>query len=364
MADDSTRDVYERRSEEWEQRRGPRLADARSFAASLTAGDRPVLDLGCGPGWTLPALPGPKIGLDITSAFTRRVRAHDPDAAVVQADIASVPFRTHSIGAVLADRSLIHLPRTEVPLALWGIHRVTRPGAPVFLRVFHGDDEFAPWPEDDFAGRRFSSWPLPLLHAVIEGAGFVEIEITEDHSDDHAISVRARRARALADTVGPNMRLLCVGLNPSIYAADVGVGFARPGNRFWAAAIAAGVVEADRDPLDALRSHGLGMTDLVKRATRRADELDPAEYRHGLERLELLCAWLRPQAVCLVGLAGWRVALDRNARPGWQARRIGGRPVYLMPSTSGLNAHERVETLTAHLRAAAGKPDLITEAQP
>jgi TDG/mug DNA glycosylase family protein len=50
------------------------------------------------------------------------------------------------------------------------------------------------------------------------------------------IRVSARRARTLPDTVGPGMRLLVCGLNPSLFAADAGVGYARPGNRFWPAA--------------------------------------------------------------------------------------------------------------------------------
>ena len=65
------------------------------------------------------------------------------------------------------------------------------------------------------------------------------------------------------------MRLLVCGLNPSIYSADAGVGYARPGNRFWPAAIAAGLVTEDRDPRHALSHHGVGITDLVKRATGR-----------------------------------------------------------------------------------------------
>ena len=79
------------------------------------------------------------------------------------------------------------------------------------------------------------------------------------------------------------------------------------------------------------------MTDLVKRATPRAAELTRDEYREGFARVERLCAWLQPAAVCFVGLAGWRAAADRHAQPGWQSE-VGGRPVYVMPSTSGLNA--------------------------
>jgi TDG/mug DNA glycosylase family protein len=148
------------------------------------------------------------------------------------------------------------------------------------------------------------------------------------------------------------MRVLICGLNPSLYAADAGVGFARPGNRFWPAAIAAGLVDTDRDPRHALRHHGVGFTDLVKRATVGAVELSPDEYRDGLERVERLAAWLEPATIAFVGLAGWRAAVDKRAVAGPQARALGGRPVYVMPSSSGLNARSSVESLAEHLRAA------------
>ncbi len=149
------------------------------------------------------------------------------------------------------------------------------------------------------------------------------------------------------------MALLVCGLNPSPAAADGGVGFARPGNRFWPAALAAGLVSRDRDPDHALTGHGVGMTDIVKRTTRRADELHTEEYVAGLGRLERLVTWLAPNTVCFVGLAGWRAARDRRAGAGWQPERLGGARVYVMPSTSGLNASSGLADLTAHLAAAA-----------
>jgi TDG/mug DNA glycosylase family protein len=113
----------------------------------------------------------------------------------------------------------------------------------------------------------------------------------------------------------------------------------------------------DRDPLHALDHHGLGMTDLVKRATRRADELTGDEYRLGLARIERLVRWLQPRVVCFVGLAGWRCTVDRKAQAGIQPADVGGRPLYLMPSTSGLNAHSRLDDLTEHLASAARLAD-------
>jgi TDG/mug DNA glycosylase family protein len=147
------------------------------------------------------------------------------------------------------------------------------------------------------------------------------------------------------------------GLNPSLHAVEAGVGYVTPGNRFWPAMLAAGLVTRDRDWEHALRVHRIGMTDLVARATPRAAELSPEEYRAGLVELESKCARYEPGAVCFVGLAGWRAAVDRKAVAGVQERRVGGRPVYVMPSTSGLNAATPLAVLVDHLHAAAALAD-------
>ncbi len=192
-----------------------------------------------------------------------------------------------------------------------------------------------------------------LVDDLLVGAGFTVQRTTADEGG-RGPTIRAVRAWSLPDTVGPDMDLLVCGLNPSPGAADSGVGFFRAGNRFWPAAIAAGIVRADRAPRAALVDDGVGMTDLVKRTTARAADLRPEEYRDGMARVERLVRRWPPRAVVFVGLAGWRAAVDRRARPGVAERTIGDVPVYVMPSTSGLNAGTTLDELVGHLRAAAG----------
>jgi len=250
--------------------------------------------------------------------------------------------------------SVEHVRRSGLPLALADLHRALVPDAPVELRLLCARCDRA-FPDQPRGGRCFAQWEDELLLDVVRGAGFV-VDVAQCRRGpgrDAALVVRARRARSLADTVEDDMRLLVCGLNPSLYAADRGIAFARPGNRFWPAARAAGLASRDREPIHALREHGLALTDLVKRATRRADELRHDEFSAGLERVARLVAWLRPRALCFVGLQGWRAAVDRKARAGWQERRIGGVPTYVMPSTSGLNAHARLDDLALHLARAA-----------
>ena len=189
------------------------------------------------------------------------------------------------------------------------------------------------------------------LPDLLTGAGFDEIR-----SDPPPGALVARRARSLPDTVGPDMRVLICGLNPSLYAADAGVGYAGPSNRFWKAAIEAGLVTRPGDPGAALRDHRIGMTDLVKRATPRSADLAQDEYVAGAKRVRRLVEWLQPAAVCFVGLEGYRAAVDRGAKAGWQPDPFAGRATYVMPSTSGLNARSRPGDVVEHLRAVLRGP--------
>ena len=188
------------------------------------------------------------------------------------------------------------------------------------------------------------------LGDLVVGAGFGVQEGPSAGRRDTLVVV-AERERTLADSVAPGMRILVCGVNPSPFSADAGVGYARPGNRFWPAALAAGVVDVDRDPVVAL-SGGLGMTDFAKRPTRTAAEVTRSEYTSGFDRVSRLVEWLAPGAVCFVGLSGWRTVVDRHAVAGVQPTPVGGRPAYVMPSTSGLNARTPLAELADHLRMA------------
>ena len=355
--DPATLAVYERRAAEWtEARKGKDLSAAHRLVGRLGTDHGPVLDLGCGPGYLTTVLPPGSIGLDPAQAMLDILVERAPSAAPVRGEAAHLPFPTGSLGGALVASVYVHVDRHDLPMTLAELHRALTVGAPAELRLRGGDQDLTTLTDDSFAGRRFALWQLGHLHDVAVGAGF-EVVHESERATDHwpVLSLGLLRTRSLPDTVGPGMRVLVCGLNPSLHAADTGVGFGRPGNRFWPAALAAGLVTVDRDPRHALIQHGVGMTDLVKRATTRADELSTDEYRDGLARLERLCTWLRPRAVCMVGLSGWRAAADRRAVAGWQNRRLGPSPVYVMPSTSGLNAHAQLPDLTGHLqRAAAG----------
>ena len=366
--DRPTVDVYDARADAWVDRRGGHVTPVPSSFTAAVATARhdgvtgPVADLGCGPGWhtgdLAPDDGPPAVALDAAAAMLTHVGRHAPGALRVRADLGALPFGDRVLGGAWASRSYVHVARRDLPMALAQLHRALAPGAPVRLHLFGGDAELDPLDDDDFGGRRFSRWDPDRLVDVLVGAGFVldRLDVAGRPERLERIDVAATRRWSLPDTVGPGLRLLVCGLNPSPAAADAGIGFARPGNRFWPAARAAGLVDRDRDPVAALVDHGVGMTDLVKRTTARAAELEPDEYREGLARVERLVRWLEPAAVVFVGLAGWRAAVDRRAGAGIQPTRLADVPVYVMPSTSGLNASSRLEDLVAHLEAVRALP--------
>lgn len=354
VADKETIRIYERVAREWTEARTAGDLDHVGWVEANRAPGA-LVDIGCGPGWHLADAVPPAIALDPTMSMLRLAADNAPAALGVRAVAEALPFATGSLGGALANRVYLHLPLADVPLALADLHRCLAPDGVAFVCVV-GDEfgeEFRA--RGRFGGRLFSGWSDQRLADVCHGAGFTVEDLTTRRRDDRPrrLELRLRRGFSLADTVGSGMRLLVCGLNPSIYSAEVGIGFGRPGNRFWPAAIEAGLVTEDRDPRHALSAHGIGMTDLVKRPTRRADELSADEYRQGLRRVERLVEWLKPAGICFVGLAGWRAAVERKALAGLQADRLGGAPVYLMPSTSGLNAATRLADLVAHLKVAA-----------
>jgi TDG/mug DNA glycosylase family protein len=146
----------------------------------------------------------------------------------------------------------------------------------------------------------------------------------------------------LGPILGPGLRVLFVGINPSLRSAEVGHHFARPGNRFWPTLYAAGFTPRRLRPDEdhELPAYGIGVTNLATRATRAADDLTADELRAGAAELERTVRRHRPRLVAMVGLTAYRLAFGRpGASMGLQGDEVGGRPVWVLPNPSGLNAH-------------------------
>ena len=160
--------------------------------------------------------------------------------------------------------------------------------------------------------------------------------------------------RTLPDLGGPGLRVLFSGINPSLYSAATGHHFARPGNRFWPALHRSGFTPRRLHPSEQahLPGLGLGITNVVARATARADELSPNELVAGGKRLAALAAQWRPRWVAVLGVTAYRIAFGRpKAAIGRQDHQLGGVPVWVLPNPSGLNAHFQIDDLAAQFEA-------------
>jgi TDG/mug DNA glycosylase family protein len=169
----------------------------------------------------------------------------------------------------------------------------------------------------------------------------------------------AARGRTIPDLVAPGLRVLFAGINPSLYSAATGHHFARPGNRFWPALHQSGFTSRQLRPEEQplLLGHGLGITNVVARATARADELDAAELRAGGQALAELARSLGVRWLGILGVTAYRSAFSSPAAVvGPQNGHLGGAHVWVLPNPSGLNASYQIDRLAgefARLRAAA-----------
>jgi len=156
------------------------------------------------------------------------------------------------------------------------------------------------------------------------------------------LELEAARGRRLPDVLGEGLSVLFVGINPSLYSVAVGHHFARPGNRFWPTLHRSGWTPRQLDPSEdrVLLEFGLGLTNLVFRATARADELSPDELVRGGRTLLTKVRRFRPRTVAVVGVTAYRTAFGRpDAKLGRQPDRFGPSVLWVLPNPSGLNAH-------------------------
>lgn len=174
--------------------------------------------------------------------------------------------------------------------------------------------------------------------------------------------LEAFRDTEVPDLLGPDLRLLFVGINPGLWTAATKTHFAHPLNRFYPALFEAGITERPISPSDGmteadrdyLRGRGIGFTNVVARATVRASELSATELREGGQRLFDLVLEHQPRVVAIAGITAYRTAFRLpKATLGPQPEPMGASELWVVPNPSGLNAHETVASLAEAYAAPA-----------
>ena len=162
--------------------------------------------------------------------------------------------------------------------------------------------------------------------------------------------LEAAAGRTIPDVLADGLDVLFCGINPGLWSGWSGHHFARPGNRFWPALHRSGFTPRQLAPAeqDLLPSYGLGITNLVERASARADELTAGELVDGGARLAAKVAAHRPRWLAVVGVTAYRVAFGaKRAAIGPQPDGMGDTRVWVLPNPSGLNAHYDLPKLAA-----------------
>lgn len=165
--------------------------------------------------------------------------------------------------------------------------------------------------------------------------------------------LQAARGKSIRDVIAPELDVLFVGINPSLWSAAVGLHFARPGNRFWRTLHEAGFTDRLLGPHEGreLLERNLGITNLVNRATASADELDAEEFRAGARRIERKVRRFRPRVVAFVGIGAYRAAFGRaRARGGRQEDELAGTGIWVLPNPSGRTAGYQMPALARAFR--------------
>lgn len=159
--------------------------------------------------------------------------------------------------------------------------------------------------------------------------------------------------KTLPDIIAPGLDVLFCGINPGLYTAAVQHHFARPGNRFWPVLYNSGFTPRMLSPFeeDILPSMGIGITNLVQRATANAAELYREELVQGKKELRKKVLTMRPKVLAILGVGAYRTAFHNpEARIGLQQLKIGETVIWVLPNPSGINANYQLSELITHFR--------------
>jgi TDG/mug DNA glycosylase family protein len=175
------------------------------------------------------------------------------------------------------------------------------------------------------------------------------------------------RGRTVPDLIADGTKLLFVGINPGLWTAATQTHFCHPSNRFYPAMRRAGLIDFDIDTDRGMTpeqrsdftSRGMGISNLVQRATIRASELTSDELREGGERLLRLVDVVGPRVVAVVGVTAYRTAFGAKSAALGHQQLDSPAEWWVLPNPSGLNAHVQIDDLAEWFRAVATRAGIL-----
>lgn len=199
-----------------------------------------------------------------------------------------------------------------------------------------------------------------MLDSLFEGLDLAKRKTLAPWKPSREIQLKSI-ARRVPDVIAENLNVLFCGINPGLYSAAVGHHFAGPGNLFWPTIHKAGLTPrlftAFEEP--EMAALGFGITNLVPRASKDAEDLTKEELRAGAGTVQRKVRKFKPKFLAVLGLAAYRTAFQKTkAQVGYQDS-IGSTKVYLLPNPSGLNAFHQPHVL--HGMFVAFREELIKE---
>ncbi|SMC95837.1 mismatch-specific DNA-glycosylase [Sporomusa malonica] len=144
----------------------------------------------------------------------------------------------------------------------------------------------------------------------------------------------------VTDIIDHNLKILFIGFNPGRRSAETGHHFAGHSNKFWRLLAAAGLTPYQFKPEEdsKLLTVGIGITNIVARPSRAAEEITKEEYRAGREILKEKLIAYKPQIACFAGVGVYKEFAGRTrVTCGMQPISvISGVTDFVVPSPSGL----------------------------
>lgn len=163
--------------------------------------------------------------------------------------------------------------------------------------------------------------------------------------------------KRLIDRIGPEVRILFVGINPGLRSAATGHHFAGYSNRFWKLLFESKLVPEPLTHQDDWRlpDWGFGLTNIIQRPSGGIDVLKPREYVAGRKRLIATVKHYRPHTIALLGVTIYRTLFPEyrsgQISLGLQAKTLADRSVFVLPNPSGRNAHYSYRAMLMAYRA-------------